>query len=134
MLGRKLEADLDKAQQRYENIYNRAPTTTQLLASLSLGFWVTLLRRPYRTALWSAHAVNAFPNLGVGEDMTDVSKRGTAIQDLRNRIFHQEALIGHNLSQDYADILVMLGWICSTTREWVRQHSSVPKVIRERPR
>lgn len=133
MLGFKLEADLDKATQRFENIYGKVPTTPQLVASLSLGFWVSLLRKPYRTALWNAHASHAFPNLAAAERLSDVSEIGTAIQDLRNRIFHQEPLLGHNLSQDYADILKMLGWICAETKEWVRHNSSVPKVIRERP-
>jgi hypothetical protein len=134
MLGLRLEAALRKAEHRYRKIYDCSPTTPQLLASLSLGFWVSLLRKPYRAVLWNDHAIDAFPNLGAGETMARVSSVGTSIQDLRNRIFHQEPLIGQNLSQAYADILKMLGWICTETREWVQQHSSVPKVIRERPR
>lgn len=134
MLGQRLVDDLDKAEQRFTKKYTKAPTTPQLLASLSLGFWVSLLRKPYHNAIWAAHANAAFPNLPAGASMTEVSNTGTHIQDLRNRIFHQEPLIGHNLSQDYAHVLKMLGWICDETREWVRRHSSVPKVIRERPR
>lgn len=133
MLGPARDEDLGKAEKRYVKIYQRHPTTPQLLASLSIGFWVSLLRKPYRTAIWKDHESSAFPNLGAGETIADVSSLGTSVQDLRNRIFHQESLIKHNLSQDYADILKLLGWICAETREWVRVHSSVPKVIRERP-
>lgn len=93
-----------------------------------------LIRQGFHGSIWASQTANAFPHLVNGDDMMDVSRTGTAIQDLRNRIFHQEPLIGHNLSQDYGDILKMLGWICPETREWVRSHSSVPKVIRERPR
>lgn len=62
-----------------------------------------------------------------------VSQTGRTIQDLHNRIFHQEPLIGRNLTADYAAILRMLGWICKDTRAWVRRYSSVPRVIRMRP-
>lgn len=134
MLGPRMVDDLNKADRRFQKKYTAAPTTAQLLASLSLGFWVSILRKPYQTAIWVQHAPNAFPNLAAGEIINDVSKTGTAIQDLRNRIFHQEPLIGRNLSQDYGNILALLGWICADTRNWVRQHSSVPRVIRERPR
>lgn len=134
MLGQRLVDDLDKAEQRFVKKYGVTPTTPQLLASLSLGFWVSLLRKPYHGAIWAAHAPAAFPNLAPGETMQDVSRTGTAVQDLRNRIFHQEPLLGHNLSQDYAEVLKLLGWMCTETRDWVRQNSSVPKVVRERPR
>jgi hypothetical protein len=134
MLGQRLVDDLVKAEQRYHNKYQTTPSATQLLASLSLGFWVSLLRKPYHTAVWGTQTASAFPHLAVGETIQDVSAIGTAIQDLRNRIFHQEPLIGHNLSQDFGNISKMLNWICPDTRDWMRQHSSVQKVIRERPR
>jgi hypothetical protein len=134
MLGPQLGDDLVKTERRHHNRYSAQPTTPQMVASLSLGFWVALIRQGFHGSIWASQTANAFPHLVNGDDMMDVSRTGTAIQDLRNRIFHQEPLIGHNLSQDYGDILKMLGWICPETREWVRSHSSVPKVIRERPR
>lgn len=134
MLGPQLEADISKSERRHHNRYGSAPSTPQVVASLSLGFWVALLRQGYHTAIWQTQAAAAFPHLEPDEDMGDVSRTATEIQDLRNRIFHQEPLIGHDLSGDYAAILAMLRWICPQTRQWVREHSSVPKVIRERPR
>ena len=94
ILDQRLLDDLDKAQKRFVKKYASAPTTTQILASLSLGFWVSLLRKHYHAAIWTAHATTAFPNLAAGQSMNDVSAVGTAIQDLRNRIFHQEPLLG----------------------------------------
>lgn len=134
MLGARLEQDIVKSERRHRNKYNTVPSTPQIVASLSLGFWISLLRQTYHSSIWDGHIESAFPNLSDGETMTNVSHIGTEIQDLRNRIFHQEPLIGHNLSQDYASILKMMGWICPATREWIRMHSSVPRVIRERPR
>lgn len=133
VLGARALADIAKAVNRHIRKYGAAPNTAQLVASLSLGFWVATLRRPFNTPVWKAQAAVAFPGLGQST-MSDVSRTGTEIQDLRNRIFHQEPLIGHNLSVEYAAILRMLGWICPETRDWTRAHSSVPRVLRERPR
>lgn len=134
MLDQRMVDELYKAEQRFQKKHQAVPSTPQLLASLSLGFWVSILRKQYQNAIWAQHSQQAFPNLQGNDTINDVSKTGTTIQDLRNRIFHQEPLIGHNLSQDYSSILKMLGWICTDTRDWVRQISSVPRVIRERPR
>ena len=95
---------------------------------------VSLLRRHYNRSIWATQTVTAFPYLKATESIVDVSRTATTIQDLRNRIFHQEPLIGQNLSLEYAAVLRMLGWICPEMREWVRKLSSVPRVIRERPR
>ena len=134
-LGQYLLADIAKAEQRHRRKYGRLPTTPQLVASLSLGFWVTILRaRAFNGSLWANHLRVAFPGLGAQEGLREIGQTGTTIQDLRNRIFHQEPLIGHNLTAEYGAILKMLGWICAETREWTRQHSSVPRVLRERPR
>lgn len=134
MLGAQLEADLVKTERRHFNRYSSAPSTPQMVASLSLGFWVALTRQGFHGTIWATQAATAFPQLSPSQSMIDVSRTATEVQDLRNRIFHQEPLIGHNLSQNYADILTLLGWICPETRAWVRSHSSVPKVIRERPK
>jgi hypothetical protein len=126
--------DITKAERRHYRIYGAAPTTPQIVASLTLGFWVSLLRRHYNHTIWATHTRFAFPHLGPTDNIVNVSRTGTTIQDLRNRIFHQEPLIGHNLSGEYAAILRLIGWICPEMKEWTRQLSSVPRVIRERPR
>jgi len=126
--------DIVKAERRHFRIYGGSASTPQLVASLSLGFWVSLLRKDYTTRIWTTQLMSAFPHLEPGEGIHDVRKTATIIQDLRNRIFHQESLLGHDLSSDYAAISRMLGWICPNTRDWMRRYSSVPKVIRERPR
>jgi hypothetical protein len=134
LLDPRLETDIITTERRHRNKYSSTPTTPQVVASLSLGFWVALLRPTYRVPIWSLELSNAFPHLAVGEALSDVSATGTKIQDLRNRIFHQEPLIGHNLLDDYSAIMRMLAWICPETEAWARKNSSVTKVIRERPR
>lgn len=134
MLQIKQADDITKAERRYYHINQTAASTPQIVASLSLGFWVAMLRRDYNQAIWNTHTNHAFPHLGNGQTITDVSRTGTKIQVLRNRIFHQEPLIGHNLLGDYSEILKMIAWICPEMKEWTRRNTSVPKVIRERPR
>lgn len=126
--------DIIKAERRHYSIYAAAATTPQIVASLSLGFWVAMLRKDYNQHIWATHVAHAFPHLAASETISHVSRTGTKIQDLRNRIFHQEPLIGQNLSADYSAILLMIGWICPEMKAWTRANTSVPRVIRERPR
>ncbi|MEQ1725503.1 MAG: hypothetical protein ABL882_06215 [Sphingopyxis sp.] len=134
ILRPKQVSDIIKAERRHYSIYGVAASSSQVVASLSLGFWVALLRREYNHVIWATHIGQAFPHLGPNESIIDVSRTGTKVQDLRNRIFHQEPLIGHNLTEDYSAILRLIGWICPEMRAWTRRNSSVPKIIRERPR
>jgi len=126
--------DITKAARRHWSIYKADPSTPQIVASLSLGFWVAMLRKDYNKMIWQTHTSHAFPYLEPQETIISVSQTGSRIQDLRNRIFHQEPLIGHNLTEDYSAIIRMIGWICPDMRAWTRSHTSVPRVIRSRPR
>jgi hypothetical protein len=126
--------DITKAERRHYSINQTAASTPQIVASLSLGFWVALLRREYKSMIWNTHIMQAFPNLEPSKTISDISLTGTKIQELRNRIFHQEPLIGHNLTEDYSAIIRMIGWICPEMKEWTKANTSVPRVIRERPR
>lgn len=134
MLHPKQELDVIKAERRHYSIHKVVASTPQIVASLSLGFWVSLLRREYNNPIWNTHSTIAFPHLGANQTIINVSQTGTKIQNLRNRIFHQEPLIRHNLSEEYAAIIRMIGWICPEMKEWTRANTSVPRVIRERPR
>ncbi len=134
ILGEERCEDVDKAANRLRRKYRCEPDTGQVVASLMLGFWAAMLKREYNRSLWDTRASAAFPHLSRGETIRDVSATANAIQDLRNRIVHHEPLIGRNLSEDYGSILRLLAWICPVTRDWVRHHTSVPTVIRQRPR
>ena len=134
MLRAKQVDDITKAERRHYSIYNQVATTPQIVASLSLGFWAAMLRKGYNQPVWATQAALAFPFLQPGRTIIDVSRAATRIQDLRNRIFHQEPLIGRNLSADYGDIIAVLAAICVETKDWMRAYSSVPMVMRERPR
>ena len=131
-LGPKRCEEIDNAETRLRNKYGAAPNTDQLMASLTFGFWAALTH-PKVTRLWPARRFAAFPNLPQALAITDVSATADKVQDLRNRIFHHEPLIGRDLLMDYANIGNLLGWICPQTNVWMRKNTSVPTVIRQRP-
>lgn len=134
VLSNKQIANITEAERRYNHIYNAIATTPQIVASLSLGFWVSMLNREYDRPVWATQTVTGFPNLLPRQTIVDVSQTAKRVQRLRNRIFHQEPLIRNDLSGDYGAILKLIGWICSEMKEWTSKISSVPRVIRKRPR
>lgn len=132
VLGPERCADIDKVVQRLRRKYGGEPHMDQIVASLMLGFWAAMLKREYNEPIWDHEVGHAFPHLT--GSIRDVSAAVNAVQDLRNRIFHHEPLIGRALSEDYGRITKVIGWICPETRKWVRHHSSFPTVLRQRPR
>jgi hypothetical protein len=134
ILGYKRCSEIDKAITRLRRKYGGTPHTDQIVASLTLGFWAALLHSQYHTSVWVGHELEAFPYLTPNETMSDVSSAISSVQELRNRIFHHEPLIGRNLSGDYGTIIKLAGWICPVTCDWMRAQSSFPAVLRMRPR
>lgn len=126
--------DMTKAADRHRRKYNAEPSTAQIVASMTIGFWASLLKRRYDRPIWDHEAARAFPHLAFPDTIGTVHRLAMDVQELRNRIFHHEPLIGRNLTADYSDVIRLIGWICDDTRAWVRLHSSVPRVIRDRPR
>lgn len=131
VLGPDRSDDILKVTTRIRRKYRSEPHGDQVVASLMFGFWSAMLKREYNRTLWDTCTVAAFPH---GGEIGRVSRATSTIQDLRNRIFHHEPLIGRDLSGDYGTLIQLLGWICLETRDWVRANSSVPHVIRMRPR
>jgi hypothetical protein len=125
--------EIEQAARRRFQMYRTAATTPQIVSSLTFGFWIAALNRQYNNIIWTDHKDIVFPNLPDAVLIRDVARTGAIIKNLRNRIFHQEPLIGRDLLSDYSAILKMVGWICEDTREWVRTNSSVPHIIRQRP-
>jgi hypothetical protein len=123
----------NKGRAAFRNGEQRHHLARQITPSLTFGFWIALLKRDYNATIWDAHASTVFAYLPADMTMKDVGAVGQTIKDLRNRIFHQEPLLAHDLSAQYAAILNMIEWICPETKQWVRRHTSVPQTIRSRP-
>jgi hypothetical protein len=132
-LGSYRSADIDTAERRIKNIYSQIKDDN-IVAALMFGFWVALLHHDYDDILWSKHMNTAFPHLGATSTLRDIYRCADAVADLRNKIFHHEPVMGRNLNGDYSQIMKLIGWVCPKTKEWVKRHSSVPTVMRTRPR
>ena len=133
VLHEKQISAITKAANRHRKKYGTEPATSNIVASVTFGFWTSMLRREYDREIWDNHTVTAFPHLPVKGTSNTVFLCAGKVQDLRNRVFHQEPLIGHNLLGDYGEIIKLLGWICPYTKNWVKKNSSVPQIIRQRP-
>lgn len=112
---------------------DREITTDDMIAALSFGFWVAALAPRYYPAIWSKWLPYAFPNLPDTHNHRDVYAVANKVLDLRNRIFHQEPLIGMDPMGLYSDAMKLLKWLCPETQQWVKGNCSVPTVVREKP-
>lgn len=132
LLDDKLRKDLDVVMTRIAN--RRLPKVNgQIIAGLSFGFWVALLGSRFNPRIWGPNLRNAFPHLPVNFDRDKVSQRFRQIAQLRNRISHHEPLLKRNHSQDYADIMGAIAWMCPHTGGLIKPNCRVTIVMRERP-
>lgn len=104
-----------------------------MVATLSFGFWDSMLAGRYNPLLWSRHLATSFPDLPRGVDRDALKRRSSAVLNLRNRISHHEPLIRLDLRQQDDDILDMVAWICPQTRIWMEPHLTLPGVLSSRP-
>ena len=116
--------------------------TPRLVATLSFGFWVSLLgsggrlesgrKANYEMTLWRPALRQVFAH------RTTLIRRQAhsplnELRLLRNRIAHHEPIFAWNLTADHARILEVMGWISPGIQTWTAHHSQLP-VLLELPR
>ena len=92
---------------------------SQIMANISLGFWVSLLKHERL-------------ELKVFTETSGVSI-AAEISFLRNRIFHHEPIFKRDLLADYGLIMKLLYQLCPATHNWIRPHCRVPALVRQKP-
>lgn len=107
--------------------------TDQVIAGLSLGFWVGMLDGRYNAAIWSKQLRVAFPNLPAGRGRKSLALAAADVATLRNRIWHHEPLISRDISKDFATVMALLEWICPSSANWIKPHCRVPQILRQKP-
>lgn len=128
---RRKDIDQVRRRLRYRKI---SVTQGQIVANLSFGFWHGMIRKRYNPMIWSKELRRAFPFLPKDQGRDRISENSARALILRNRIFHHEPLVrGRDLMGDYSAIIKVLSWISPPTAGWVRRHSSVPAVVRQKP-
>lgn len=100
-----------------------------VVAELSLGFWVAILGPSYDATIWRQSLTRAFRDGGRGMSRGRVHSRVNAIRRFRNRIMHHEPIFTKNLTQVHNELIETMSWMCPDTARWARHHSRVPAVI-----
>ena len=130
-------SDIDAARSRATRQGRFPEVHGKVIAELSFGFWRYLCKPPYLTSLWVPAVAAAFPlHPSAGDPRrirVQVEDRMQRLHFLRNRIAHHEPIHLRNLSRDYADLLELMGWMCSDCRAWIDTTSRTVAVIAARP-
>lgn len=110
----------------------------RIVASLSFGFWVSLLgpggridsarKANYEMTRWRSALRGTFTHCAT-LTRKEAHRPFNALRALRNRIAHHEPLFARNLARDHERIVQVLGWMTLGTRRWVEHHSRVPAVF-----
>ncbi len=97
---------------------------------LTLGFWVSLFNAEYELALWK-DLRRAFPNLPKSQrQRKKVSAPLNAIRNLRNRVFHNEAISWNitRLAELHREIVEVMRWMNADLPEWLGKVDRFDKV------
>jgi hypothetical protein len=128
----KLNKEITKAQQfithRGEQV--KAP---KVVAELTLGFWVRLFNAEYERILWK-DLRRAFPNLPKQQrQRKNVSAPLNRFRNLRNRIFHNEAICWnlHDLEKAHLELVTLLSWINRDLPLWLQPVDRFDAVLQE---
>ncbi|WP_123958957.1 Abi family protein [Corynebacterium pseudopelargi] len=120
---------------------NQPLTHDDVVAQLTLGNWSNLLGealpdlRPKAKVLWADCLHNAFPNIDHDDQSrVDLGKRVERLTRLRNRVSHQENLLGTNFRGRLNDTLSVLKAIDNSYPQWALVESQVRQIAREDPR
>ena len=112
--------------------FKKSPKKDDLVSQLSLDFWSNLFRAEYDRYLWQTQMPQLFPNHPVTRSKFEVEI--IKINQLRNRIAHHEPILELNTSTDHHRILEIIGHRSTETKHWVKAHSTVPQMLRTKPK
>jgi hypothetical protein len=124
--------DLNTVKTRIRN-RNQVLSTPQIVASLSFGFWASMLQPRYNPAIWSSQLKASFPSLPATETRGSLWSAARDVGFLRNRISHHEPIFERDLTRDFGAIMKLIAWVCPTTGTWIRPHCRVPTLVRAKP-
>jgi len=108
-------------------------TSGRMIAELTFGFWVRMLRAENVPELWTPlHTY--FADLPATVSYDEFYSRCDEVAKFRNRIFHHEPIIQRDILREYGTILELTKWISSDKGEWIQQYSRVAAVVRTKPK
>ena len=133
-------ARVKQTKQRLRKDKKHPDSAPHVIASLTFGFWVSLLgagsyidwntksKANYEMTLWRPALRHAFPHA------TSITRKNVHmplnfLRTFRNRIAHHEPIFTRHLEKDYESILEVASWIAPHKRAWIEAHSRVPDLL-----
>ena len=109
-----------------------------LIAELSLGFWIHLCTKRYKTELWHKQGFfrkvfQDYPNFSEFDKLSKVFPILQLMLKLRNRIFHHEIIINHpyGINNCYQDLKKLLSFISLDGLNYLDRICDFSKVIKK---
>ncbi|MGB0565525.1 MAG: Abi family protein [Alteromonas macleodii] len=126
ILSKESLANLEKATER-----SKSHSTGDIVSTLTFDFWSNLFRAEYDRSLWQTRINKLLPNTNkTRKEFQGVVKE---INKFRNRVAHHEPIHNLNTQEQYQKILEVISWICQTTKDWTKSHSTINSVLRTSP-
>ena len=100
---------------------------SDVVATLSFGFWVGLSHRRNQDELWNSKVAlyDAIKHYGRKPLRSDIYIVLNELRMLRNRVAHHRPLFKRDSVADLEAILTAIGWLCPQTADWVRQRNTL---------
>ena len=111
---------LEDARKRLRKQGKRQPSPDDILAELSLGFWVGILNAGYERdqQYWRKHLHKGFRHRPQGYDRKQLFHRFDDIRHFRNRVFHHDRILHKNPARKLSECLEAIGWINPDAQRW----------------
>lgn len=120
---------LQKAINRFPK---RIPSKDEVISELSLDFWSNLFRDNYDRSLWQTNMSVLFPNGKITRAAFLPTIR--ELNSLRNRIAHHEPILDEDINGLHRKVLEVTAYRSTSTRDWVKAHSTVSNMLRTKPK
>jgi hypothetical protein len=93
-------------------------TNDDIVANLSLGFWVKLLFNINSDKIWKPCLKNIFVPYG----KTEIQNMFLDIREIRNRIAHHETIFNKNINKTYKNICFLLNIYSPSLAIWTKSY------------
>jgi hypothetical protein len=109
---------------------DRSLSPDDVVAKLTFGVWIALLRKAYEMTLWRPALRHAFPQYRGPRSVLHQDLYNMGL--LRNRIAHHEPVHHRHLAADHGTIVRLIGYVSTEAASLVTVASRVPAVLSRR--
>ncbi len=107
-----------------------------LIAELSLGFWIHLCTKRYKRIFWHKQGFfrivfEDYPNFSEFDKLSNIFPLLQLMLKLRNRVFHHEIIINHpyGIINCYNDLRKLLGYISQNSLQYLDRICDFKEII-----